>query len=215
MLRVGLTGGVACGKSTVARMMEEGGAFLIEADVIAHDLMKPGEPVYTEVVKRFGREIVNQNDGGSINRMKLADLAFDGGRIAELNQIVHPAVIQRQEEWMAEIGRREPEGIAVVEAALIVEAGVKNRFDKLVVVTCPENEKISRFVLRSAAADEARRLDSDSATREIKRRMAAQLPDEEKVRIANFIIDNSGTPEQTKTQVDKVMQELRALAAAV
>jgi len=214
MLRVGLTGGVACGKSTVARMMEERGAFLIQADHIAHDLMKPGEPVYDEVVKRFGSGIVNQNDGGAIDRMKLAEAAFGGGRIAELNQIVHPAVIKRQEEWMAEIGRREPEGLAVVEAALIVEAGVDNRFDKLVVVTCPEDEKIRRFVSRSAAADLVRRLDSADATREIQRRMKAQLPDDQKVAIADYVIDNSGSLEQTESQVEKLMQELRALAAA-
>jgi dephospho-CoA kinase len=194
--------------------MEERGAFLIEADHIAHDLMKPGEPVYNEVVKRFGREIVNDNDGGSIDRIKLAEAAFGGGRITELNQIVHPAVIQRQEEWMAEVGRKVPDGIAVVEAALIVEAGVKGRFDKLVVVTCPEDEKVRRFVSRSAAAELSRQLDSDSAEREIRRRMAAQLPDSEKVRLADFVIDNSGSREQTQTQVEKVMEELRALAAA-
>jgi dephospho-CoA kinase len=214
LLRVGLTGGVSCGKSTVARMMEERGAFLIQADHIAHDLMKPGEPVYTEVVKRFGREIVNVNDGGAIDRNKLADAAFGGGRITELNQIVHPAVIQRQEEWMAEVGRKVPEGIAVVEAALIVEAGVKNRFDRLVVVTCPEDEKIQRFVSRSAAGEPSRRLDADSAEREIRRRMNAQLPDSEKVRFADFVIDNSGSREHTEAQVEKIMEELRTLAAA-
>ncbi|MCU1306645.1 MAG: dephospho-CoA kinase [Acidobacteriaceae bacterium] len=213
MLRVGLTGGVSCGKSTVARMMEERGAFLIQADHIAHDLMKPGQPVYNEVVKRFGREIVNVNYGGTIDRNKLADAAFGGGRIAELNQIVHPAVIQRQEEWMAEIGRKVPEGIAVVEAALIVEAGVKNRFDKLVVVTCPEDEKVRRFVSRSAAGEQSRRLDADSAEREIRRRMTAQLPDSEKVRLADFVVDNSGFREHTEAQVEKVMEELRTLAA--
>jgi dephospho-CoA kinase len=196
-------------------MMEERGAFLIQADHIAHDLMKPGQPVYNEVVKRFGREIVNANDGGAIDRNKLADAAFGGGRIAELNQIVHPAVIQRQEEWMAEVGRKVPEGIAVVEAALIVEAGVKNRFDKLVVVTCPEDEKIQRFVSRSAAAEPSRRLDAVAAEREIGRRMAAQLPDSEKVRLADFVIDNSGSLELTEAQVEKVMEELRALAAAI
>jgi dephospho-CoA kinase len=214
MLRVGLTGGVACGKSTVAHMMEERGAYLIQADMIAHELMKPGEPVYNEVVKRFGREIVNQNDGGTIDRMKLAEIAFGGGRIAELNKIVHPAVIQRQEDWMTEVGRRDADGIAVVEAALILEAGVGNRFDKLVVVTCPEEEKVRRFVLRSAAAEIARRLDPDTAHREIQRRMAAQFPDSEKVKVADFVIDNSGSLGQTEAQVDGVMEELRALAAA-
>ena len=115
---------------------------------------------------------------------------------------------------MAEIGRREPEGIAVVEAALIVEAGVDNRFDKLVVVTCPEDEKIRRFVSRAAAAELGRRLDSSAATRDIQRRMKAQLPDEHKVKIADYVIDNSGSTENTELQVDKVMQDLRALAAA-
>ncbi|MCU1284152.1 MAG: coaE [Acidobacteriales bacterium] len=214
MLRVGLTGGVACGKSAVARMMEERGAFLIQADLIAHELMKPGEPVYAEVVKRFGPEIVNINEGNTINRAKLADVAFGNGRITELNQIVHPAVIKRQEEWMAEIGRREPQGIAVVEAALIIEAGVDGRFDKLVVVTCPEDDKISRFVSRSANGDPIRRLPQDAAVREIRRRMAAQLPDEEKVKRADFVIDNSGSLAETEAQVDTLMQELRTLAAA-
>jgi dephospho-CoA kinase len=195
-------------------MMEERGAFLIQADHIAHDLMKPGQPVYNEVLKRFGREIVNVTDGGTIDRNKLADAAFGGGRIAELNQIVHPAVIQRQEEWMAEVGRKVPEGIAVVEAALIVEAGVKNRFDKLVVVACPEDEKIRRFVSRSAAGEQSRRLDAESAEREIRRRMTAQLPDSEKVRVADFVIDNSGSREHTEAQVEKIMEELRTLAAA-
>jgi dephospho-CoA kinase len=115
---------------------------------------------------------------------------------------------------MTEIGRRDPEGIAVVEAALILEAGVENRFDKLVVVTCPEDEKVRRFVLRSAAADAARRLDAETASREIQRRMAAQLPDAEKVKVADFVVDNSGSVDQTEVQVDVVMQELRALAAA-
>src|SRR6059058_5545604 len=123
MLRVGLTGGVASGKTTVARMMEEGGAYVVQADIIAHDLMKPGEAAYEEVLKRFGQSIVNKNELGAIDRAKLGAIAFGEGRITELNQIIHPAVIKRQGEWMDEIGKKEPMAIAVVEAALILEAG--------------------------------------------------------------------------------------------
>src|SRR5437764_15441366 len=130
MLRVGLTGGLASGKTTVAKMMEAHGAYVVEADIIAHDLMNPGEPTYDEVVKRFGQSIVNKNDMGSIDRAKLGAIAFGEGRITELNEIIHPGVIRRQEEWMAEIGKKDPMSIAVVEAALILEAGVNGRFDK-------------------------------------------------------------------------------------
>ena len=105
-LRVGLTGGLACGKSTVANMFAALGAKVIQADPIAHDLMRPGQPVYEEVVRHFGREIVQPD--GAINRAKLAELVFAGGRVQELNKIVHPAVIQRQEQWMAEITERDP-----------------------------------------------------------------------------------------------------------
>src|SRR3954469_2892485 len=148
MLRVGLTGGVASGKTTVARMMEARGAYVIQADIIAHDLMKPGEAAYEEVIKRFGQSIVNKNELGVIDRAKLGAIAFGEGRITELNEIIHPAVIKRQNEWMEEIGKKDPMSIAVVEAALILEAGVHGRFDKLVVVDCPVRERLRRFLQR-------------------------------------------------------------------
>src|SRR3954464_13961701 len=150
MLRVGLTGGVASGKSSVARMMEARGAYVIQADIIAHGLMKPGEPAYDEVIKRFGQSIVNKNELGVIDRAKLGAIAFGEGRITELNEIIHPAVIKRQNEWMEEIGKKDPMSIAVVEAALILEAGVQGRFDKLVVVDCPVQERSRRFLQRGA-----------------------------------------------------------------
>src|SRR5438105_277160 len=150
MLRVGLTGGIASGKTTVARMMESRGAFVVQADLIAHELMNPGESVYEEVVKRFGQSIVNKNDLGSIDRAKLGQIVFGEERIGELNQIIHPVVIKRQEEWMEEIGKKDPMAVAVVEAALILEAGVNGRFDKLVVVACPEEERRRRFLARAA-----------------------------------------------------------------
>jgi len=120
MLKVGLTGGVACGKSTVAKMFADLGAQVADADSIAHELYRPGQEVYQELVKRFGQEIVKPD--GEIDRAKLATAAFDGGRVEELNKIVHPAVIRQQDRWMRELAAKDPYAVAVVEAALIFEA---------------------------------------------------------------------------------------------
>jgi len=203
VLRVGLTGGFSCGKTTVARMMSQRGAYVVLADEIAHDLMRPGQPVYYEVVRHFGPEIVGI-DGG-IDRKKLADAAFGSGRIQELNQIVHPAVIARQDAWATDLAATHPNGIAVVEAALMLEAGVGKRFDKLVVVICTLPQKIERFARRHS-------VDLATAEREVTRRMAAQLPDEEKVRVADYVIDNSGPLSELQAKVDTLMAELRRLA---
>ena len=205
MLRVGLTGGLSCGKSTVARLFAERGASVIQADSIARELTRPGNAVYDEVVQRFGREIVKPD--GSIDRAKLADLAFAGGRIAELNGIVHPAVIERQEKWMEAVARNDPQGVAVVEAALILEARVGRRFDKLVVVTCEPMQKVERFAKRHNISLEAAKV-------EVARRQAAMMPDEEKVKAADYVIDNSGAPEDAARQVDTLYAEFKRLAAA-
>ena len=210
MLRVGLTGGVASGKSTVGKMMEARGAYVIQADLISHDLMKPGEPLYDEVVKRFGQSIVNKNDLGAIDRAKLGAIVFGEGRIAELNQLIHPAVIRRQEEWMTEIGQKDAQAIAVVEAALIVEAGVNGRFDKLVMVTCPEEERQRRFVARAISLGVA----EQAATERFRGIVAAQLPDDAKLAAADIVIDNSGPLEQAEREVEEMMVRLRALAMA-
>ncbi|HEV2022502.1 MAG TPA: dephospho-CoA kinase [Terriglobales bacterium] len=204
MLRVGLTGGLSCGKSTVARMFAERGASVIQADSIARELTRPGNSVFDQVVKQFGPEIVQPD--GSLDRAKLADLAFAGGRIAELNGIVHPAVIERQEKWMEAVERNDPQGVAVVEAALILEARVGRRFDKLVVVTCEPLQKVERFAKRHTISLEAAKV-------EVARRQAAMMPDEEKIKAANYVIDNSGTPEEAARQVDAIYAELKRLAA--
>lgn len=213
MLRVGLTGGIACGKTAVGEMFAARGAHLIQADRIAHDLMQPGGTVYNQVVLHFGREILQPD--GRIDRQKLAQAAFGdpsptagsspASRIKELNRIVHPAVVAAQEEWMADIGRRDPHGIAMVEAALILEAGVAQRFDKLVVVTCSREVRLQRFAQRL-------HLDMDAARLEMERRMAAQMPDEEKARRADYVIDNSGSLADAERQVDTIMRELRKAA---
>ena len=212
MLKVGLTGGIASGKSAVGEMLVALGAHLVQADRIAHQLMQPGQPVYNEVVRHFGRDILNPD--GSVNRAKLAETAFGPGsrpaggelsRIEELNRIVHPAVIRSQEGWMEETGRQYPHAVAIVEAALILEAHTADRFDRLIVVTCSDEQKIARFAARQ-------KIDLESARREVTRRMSAQLPDEEKIKAANYIIDNSGSLDRTREQVSEVWKKLRAEA---
>ncbi|MGZ4837729.1 MAG: dephospho-CoA kinase [Terriglobales bacterium] len=203
MLKVGLTGGVACGKSSVGEMFIARGAHLIKADELAHQLMRPGQPVYEQILQHFGRDIVNED--GTINRQKLAEAAFGGARVEELNRLVHPAVIAHQERWMQEEGGRHPGAVVIVEAALILEAGVQKRFDKLVVVTCRPEQKIARFAARQGISE-------DAARAEVARRQAAQRSDEEKVRAADFVIDNSGTMADTERQVDAVFRELKQLA---
>jgi dephospho-CoA kinase len=205
LLRVGLTGGIACGKTTVGRMFEELGARLIEADVVAHQLMRPGQRVYNEVVQHFGPEILSED--GSIHRGKLAQAAFGNGRVEELNRLVHPAVLAGQEEWLARMERSNPGAVAMVEAALILEAGVGRRFDKLVVVTCRPEQKVERFAARHGLGREA-------AQAEVERRQAAQWPDAEKVAAADYVVDNSGTLEETRRQVGAIYAELAALAEA-
>jgi dephospho-CoA kinase len=207
LLRVGLTGGIASGKSVVAEMFVALGAHLVQADQIAHELMQPGQAVYEEVVRRFGPGILNSD--GSVNRPALAEAAFGGSggggspRVAELNRIVHPAVIRRQDEWMEEVGRRDHHAIAMVEAALILEAGAARRFDRLIVVTCREEQRVRRFAERL-------KIDGEAARLEVRRRMAAQWPDEEKVKAADYVIDNSGSLDATQRQVRDVWAQLRA-----
>jgi len=203
VLKVGLTGGFACGKSTVAKMCSDLGARVIYADKVAHELYRPGQPVYEELVKRFGPEIVQPD--GEIDRAKLASIVFNNGRVEELNKIVHPAVIRRQEQLMHEISAREPNAVIMVEAALIFEAGAKNRFSKMIVVTCRPDQKVARYALRAG-------LDEAAATEEVQRRSKAQLPDEEKMRRADYVIDNSGSLERTRQQVERVYAVLKTLA---
>lgn len=203
MLKVGLTGGLASGKSTVGEMLQARGAHVLQADRLAQELMQPGLPVYDEVVRHFGREIVQ--DDGAIHRARLAAIVFPG-RIEELNRIVHPAVLQRQEEWMNRIGAREPHAVVIVEAALILEAGAGRQFQKLIVVTCSLQQKVERFAKRLG-------MSADQARKEVERRMAAQVPDEVKVKKADFVIDNSGPIEQLEPQVERVWSELKRLAA--
>jgi dephospho-CoA kinase len=227
LLKVGLTGGIASGKSIVGEMFVALGAHLIKADLIAHDLMQPGKPVYDEVVRHFGREVLNPDL--TVNRAKLAEAAFGAlapgtayppsasfsppsrnpSRVQELNHIVHPAVIRAQDEWMEQIGRQDPKAVAIVEAALILESGAARDFDRLIVVTCTDEQRVVRFAKRQQLTIEA-------AREEVVRRMAAQLPEARKVEAADFVIDNSGaldlTHEQALNTWPKLLQAARRVS---
>jgi dephospho-CoA kinase len=208
LLKVGLTGGLASGKSVVGEMFVALGAHLIQADQISHQLMQPGEAVYRVVVEHFGRGILNAD--GTVNRPRLAEVAFggvgdQGPRVQELNQIVHPAVIEKQKEWMEGVGRRGPHAIAIVEAALILEAGSTGDFDRLLVVTCRPEQRAQRWARQRGVTEEA-------ARREVARRMAAQLPDEVKIKAADYVIDNSGSLDETEAQVREVYARLKVEA---
>jgi dephospho-CoA kinase len=206
MLKVGLTGGIASGKSVVGEMFVALGAHLVQADRIAHELMLPGQPVYNEVVRHFGGGILDSDL--TVDRAKLAEAAFGStaaatpSRVLELNRIVHPAVIRSQEEWMEEMGRQNPQAVAIVEAALLIEAGAAKRFDRLIVVTCSEEQRVARFAARQ-------KIDFEAARKEVARRMAAQLPEAEKIKAADYVIDNSGSLDQTRAEVREVWGKLR------
>jgi dephospho-CoA kinase len=203
MLRVGLTGGIACGKTTVARMFERRGARIAFADEIAKETIRPGGVAYDDVVRHFGREILQGT--GEIDRLILASKAFGTpSRIDELNHIIHPAVIARQNQWMEDVGRKNPHAVAIVEAALIYEAGAAKDFDKIVVVTCREEQKPERFAARHGISIEDARV-------EVERRSRAQLSDAEKTSRADYVIDNSGPEPETEREVARIWQEWKNL----
>jgi dephospho-CoA kinase len=184
-------------------MFADLGAHIIDADIIAHELYRPGQDVYQELIKHFGQEIIKSS--GEIDRAKLAAAAFDGGRVEELNRIVHPAVIRQQQRWMREIGTKDPYAVAIVEAALIFEAGARDHFDRVIVVTCKPMQKNARFAQRSGMSEAEARAD-------VERRHKAQMPDEEKARRADFVIDNSGPATETRHQVERIYAQLKVLA---
>ena len=203
MLRVGLTGGIACGKSTVAELLVQRGAHFLSADALAHQSYAPGTSTHGEIVRRFGAELVDTD--GKINRKRLANVVFPD-RIAELNAVVHPAVIEAQNRWMNEVERENPNGIAVVEAALLLEAGAEKDFDEVIVVTCGFEQKVERYAARTG-------LPLEVARTEVERRSAAQMKDQEKARRADYVIENSGSLETLEQQVDEVWRKLRKLRA--
>jgi dephospho-CoA kinase len=212
MLRVGLTGGLGSGKSTVAGIFGELGAAVISADQLGRQLMQPGEPVYAAIVQTFGQGVVRSD--GSLDRKALAELAFEHNRADALNHIVHPAVIAAEEEWMRGIFAADAKRVAMVESALIFEVekwgtapGWVQRFDKLILVTVPDEVKIARFVSRGRETGEIARL-----TRDARARLAAQIPDQEKAGRCDYVIGNTGSLNETRTIVEEIYRELTQAA---
>jgi dephospho-CoA kinase len=212
MLRVGLTGGLGSGKSTVAGIFQELGAAVISADQLGRQLMQPGEPVYAAIVKAFGQAVVRGD--GSLDRKALAELAFQHNQADALNRIVHPAVIAAEEECMQGVFATDPKRVAIVESALIFEVekwgtapGWAQRFDSIILVTVPDEMKIARFVARMMANDgpEGRR---EALAQDARARMAMQIPDQEKAARCEYVIDNSGSLEETRKRVEEIYREL-------
>ncbi|HVA93699.1 MAG TPA: dephospho-CoA kinase [Candidatus Dormibacteraeota bacterium] len=204
MLRVGLTGGIATGKSAVVAMLRELGCRVLEADKIAHRMIEPGGAAYEEVVREFGRGILAAD--GRVDRSKLGAIVFaDPKLLARLNAIVHPPVLAAQDQELAAIERAEPHAIAVVEAALLIEAGYAKKLDCLVVTWCTPEQQMARLTQPGAG----RGLTIEQA----RQRIAAQMPAEEKRHMADEEIDCSGTLEHTREQVKALFARLKKMEA--
>ncbi|MGA9587442.1 MAG: dephospho-CoA kinase [Terracidiphilus sp.] len=218
MLRVGLTGGLGSGKSTVAQMLRELGAEVIESDELGRALMEPGQAAFNEIVSAFGPSVLLPD--GCLNRARLAELAFKGGRVKELNAIIHPAVIEAQSQWMTEVFARDPLAVAVVVSALIFEverdartggeAGavfteLRKRIDRVVLITAPDVAKIARYVARIAPAGANR----EAAEADARSRLAHQIPDSEKALRADYLLENTGDIDALRAQVAALWPRLK------
>jgi dephospho-CoA kinase len=216
MLRVGLTGGLGSGKSTAAKMFAECGAYVFYADEIGRELMQPGEQVYTEIVKQFGSEAVSAD--GKLDRAALARMAFGGGRIEELEAIVHPATIARQAELISEVAVRDPDAVAVVESALIFETkyggegGWHSRFDKIIFVRATEELQVRRFVERTSGGKALSDEEHAAAEAEARGRLAKQLETERNASRCDYVLKNDGPPEQLRGQVQTLWPVLKEAA---
>jgi dephospho-CoA kinase len=196
MLRVGLTGNIASGKSNAARVFAELGACIIDADAIAHELMLPGHETYDSVTQAFGDAILNVDR--TINRKALGHLIFgEQEKRLLLNSLVHPAVIAEVDKRITEAEKTNPRGIIIVDAALMVETGYYKLYDRLIVVTCTSSLQLARLVNRDELTLEQARA-----------RIMAQMPVEEKLKVAHYTIETSGTLRQTREQIEAIYRDL-------
>lgn len=208
MLRVGLTGGLGSGKSTAARLFAGLGAHVVRADEIGRSLMEPGQAVYAAIVTRFGSSVLRAD--GALDRPQLAKLAFAGGRVEELNAIVHPATIERQGALADAVFAHDPHAVVMVESALIFETkfggkeGWRKRFDKLILVTAPEEVRVARFVARSLAGRLLSKTEQEALEAEALRRMELQIPDEQKASLCDYVLTNDGPVTELEWQIDRL-----------
>ena len=196
MRKVGLTGGIASGKSTVSGMFRELGVPVIDADMIAREVVAPGSRALEAIVDAFGAEILT--DEKSLNRARLGEIVFsDLSKKKVLEGILHPEIIAEQDRRLKDLEREGRTPVAIVDAAVMIESGSWKRFDSLVVVDCEESQQISRLRLRNG-------MNEDEAVR----RVDAQMPLSEKVKYADYVIDNRGSIDDTRKQVEELMKLL-------
>jgi dephospho-CoA kinase len=201
MLRAGLTGSIAAGKSFVASVFEELGCHVLDADQTAREVVMPGTPGLKALIQAFGDKVLNRD--GTLDRKQLGAVVFaDESQRQRLNHILHPFIIARQDEILREWEKEDPHGIGIVDAALMIESGGYRRFDKLIVVHCRPEVQLERLMLRD-------KLSRDEA----QRRIDSQMPQEEKQKFADYLIDTSDGYELTRARTLEVYNELRRLAA--
>ena len=200
MLKVGLTGSIAVGKSFVLGVLSELGCCVLDADKTAREVVAPGTPGLNAVVEAFGRDVLR--DDGSLDRIRLGAIVFsDEARRLLLNSILHPFIIASQDAQIRQWEKETPDGIAVVDAALMIESGGYRRFDKLIVVHCRTEIQLKRLISRDGLAPD-----------EAQRRIAAQMSQDEKIKHADFLIDTSAGFESARAQTEAVFRELRTLS---
>ena len=201
MLRVGLTGSIGVGKSFVAGVLQELGCHVIDADLTAREVVIPGAPGLDAVVAAFSHDVLR--DDGTLDRPKLGAIVFPDQRKRELlNSILHPFIIARQDELLQEWEKQDPSGIGVIDAALMIESGGYKRFDKLIVVHCRPEVQLERLMSRDGLTEA-----------EAQQRIAAQMPQEEKCKFADYLIDTSDGFAATRVRTEEVFKQLRELAA--
>lgn len=197
MLKVGLTGSIAVGKTYVCEILRERGAFVLDADLTAREVVEPNTAGWRKIVEHFGREVLQSDN--TLDRAKLGAIVFaDEARRQLLNSIVHPLVIEAQNEWLLRVEAENPQGIAVIDAALMIESGGFERFEKLIVVWCAAEIQLERLMRRN-------KLNREDALR----RIESQMPQEEKKAYADFLIDTSDGFETTRQQTIEIYEQLK------
>ncbi len=197
ILKVGLTGGLATGKTHVAAMLAKLGCRVLSADEVGHEVLLPGGEAYNDVVREFGDRILGAD--GRIDRKSLAAEVFDRpDRLKRLNSLVHPHVIRRENEWLTRLAAEEPGAIAVVEAAILIETGSYRRFDRIILTVCAPETQIERHMARGGESEEQARA-----------RLARQMSLEAKRQYADYVIDTSGSREETERQTRELFTKLQ------
>lgn len=198
MLNVGLTGGIASGKSTVAQMFVALGAYLIDFDKLAHEVQEPGKTAWQEIIKYFGESFLNQDD--TINRNKLAQIVFtDKVKLSALNNIVHPLVFELWQEHLDIIKRQEEHAIVLSDIPLLFEGKLKDLFDLTLLILIAPEDQISRLMARNGLSRDDAQL-----------RLKNQMPIADKIGLADIVIDNQGDVAQTEKKVAEIWQQLKA-----